>query len=301
MLDDMTSAPATLRAVRLCRSWLFVAGADRDALERAADSGADALIQELEDFTPPSLRPQARALAADTFAHWRRHGRLVAVRINPLAGDGAQDLAEVMRAAPDVVALPKVAEPDQVRELDREVTRLERSFGLAAGSTRLMPNIELARGLIQTYAIARSSERVAACLLASEDLAADLCAERGRDAIELAYARQRFLVECVAAGVPAVDCPYTFRDAEGLVADARWARRLGYRSKSCVEAAHAALVNDVLTPSNDEVAHARRIVDAFDAARARGEPRAEVDGLLVELPTYLNAQRLLVRSRELSG
>jgi citrate lyase subunit beta/citryl-CoA lyase len=301
MLDDMTNAPATSRAARLCRSWLFVAGADRSALEGAADSGADALIQELEDFTPASLRPEARALAGETYARWRRHGRLVAVRINPLAGDGGQDLAEVMRSAPDVVALPKVSDPGQVRELDRAVTRLERTYGLAEGSTRLMPNIELARGLIQTYAIARASERVAACLLASEDLAADLGAERGRDAVELAYARQRFLVECVAAGDPAVDSPNTYRDAEGLVADTRWARRLGYRSKSCVEAAHAALVNDVLTPSSDEVAQARRIVDAFDAARARGEPRAEVDGLLVEVPTYLNAQRLLVRSRELSG
>lgn len=288
------------REPRLCRSWLFVAGADDAALERAPDSGADVVIQELEDFTAPARRPHARALASDVYAHWRARGRVVAVRVNPLEGDGLDDLAAVMRGAPHVVALPKVAEPDQVRELDAAVTRFEREYRLPERSTLLVPNVEYARGLMQAYAIARASPRVTACLLASEDLAADLGAERGRDGAELAYARQRFLVECVAAGVPAIDCPYTWRDAEGLLADTCWARRLGYRAKSCVDAAHAALINDALTPSAPDVARARRIVEVFEAARARGEGGVEVDGALVELPIYLTAQRLLRRARDLA-
>lgn len=293
-----TMSPA--RDLRLCRSWLFVPGGDDAGLARAASSGADALIQELEDFTPPPLRTHARSIAPAVFSAWRARGIVVAVRVNPLAGDGHADLEAVMRGAPDVVALPKVAEPAQVHELDEAITRLERAYGLPAGSTRLVPNIELARGVMQTYAIARSSRRIAACLMASEDLAADLGAERGRDGIEIAYARQRFLLECVAAGVTAIDCPYTWRDTEGLVADVRWARRLGYRAKSCVASEHAALVNEALTPSTAEVGHARRIVAAFEAARERGEARVEVDGALVEVPTYLTAQRLLRRAAELS-
>lgn len=294
-------ATTPARAPRLCRSWLFVAGGDDAVLAAAPASGADALIQELEDFTPPARRPHARAIAPDVYAAWRAAGAVVVARINPLAHGGHDDLAAVMRGAPDIVALPKVAEPDQVRELDDAVGALERAYGLGIGSTRLMPNIELARGVMQTFAIARASPRVAACLMASEDLAADLGAERGRDGVELSYARQRFLLECVAAGVPAIDCPYTWRDTDGLVADARYARRLGYRAKSCVAAEHAAIVNGVLTPSADEIARAQRIVEAFEAARARGEAGIEVDGLLVEVPIYLTAQRLLARARELSG
>jgi citrate lyase subunit beta/citryl-CoA lyase len=291
----------TSRPIALCRSWLFVPGADEAAALAAAGGDADVLIQELEDFTPPPRRAAARAMAPELFRRWRSAGHVVAVRVNPLDGDGREDLAAVMRGAPDIVALPKVAEPAQVEALDAEVLRHERALGLAPGSTRLLPNIEYARGLVQTLGIARASPRVEACLLASEDLAHDLGAERGRDGIELAYARQRFLVECVAAGVLAVDAPYTWRDAEGLVADTRWARRLGYRAKSAVVTEHAGLINAELTPDAQSVARARRLVEAFEAARDRGEASVELEGSLLEVPIVLNAKRLIARAEALAG
>lgn len=289
------------RPVHLCRSWLFVDGADEQALFDAGPrSGADVLVQELEDFTPPPLRPKARQMAPEVYARWREAGYVAAVRVNPLETDGMEDLAAVMRGAPDIVGLPKVAEPAQVVLLAEAVSRCEREYGLAEGSTLLLPNIELARGVIQTAAIGRASPRVKACLMASEDLAADLGAERGRDGIELAYARQRFLLECVAAGVTAVDCPYTWRgDEAGLEADTRWARRLGYKAKSLVAPEHAAVVNRVLTPGDEEVEHARQIVAAFEEARAQGHSRVEVAGSMIEVPIFQNARRLLARAKEL--
>jgi citrate lyase subunit beta/citryl-CoA lyase len=284
-----------LRPAHLCRSWLFLEGANEDVLARAPESGADVLIQELEDFTPPKLRPAAHSLAPDLYAAWRSTGAVVAVRINPLDQDGMDDLAAVMRGAPDIVALPKVAEPFHVTQLDEAVMRFERDYGIPEGSTALLPNIEFARGLVQTVAIARASRRTAACLMASEDMAADLGAERGEDGVELAYCRQRFLVECVAAGVVAVDCPYTFIDAEGVARDTRWARRLGYVAKSLVDPAHASIVNGALSPAEIELRHAYRLVTAFETARAAGQARVELDGALVEVPTYQNAKRLLSR------
>lgn len=284
-----------LRPAHLCRSWLFLEGANEDVLVRAPGSGADVLIQELEDFTPPDLRPAARALAPDLYARWRSAGAMVAVRVNPLDQDGMDDLAAVMRGAPDIVALPKVAEPFHVTRLDEAVTRFERDYGIPEGSTALLPNIEFARGLVQTAGIARASRRTTACLMASEDIAADLGAERGEDGVELAYCRQRFLVECVAAGVVAVDCPYTFSDAEGVARDTRWARRLGYAAKSLVDPAHASIVNGALSPGQDELRRAHRVVTAFETARAAGHARVELDGALVEIPTYQNAKRLLAR------
>ena len=200
------------RPADLCRSWLFVNGAEDAALAAAAGSGADVLIQDLEDFTPPDLRPKARALSGPMFERWRKAGAVAAVRINPLDEEGKDDLRAVMLAKPDIVALPKVSSAEQIVQLDERVTRLEREYGIARGTTKLLPNIELARGLVQTAAIARASHRVVACLIAAEDLAADLGAERGPDGLELQYARQRFLVECVAAGTVAVDCPFTWTD-----------------------------------------------------------------------------------------
>ncbi len=265
------------------RTWLFVPGADPAAHAAAQRCGADVLIHELEDFTPPALRAQARALAPALYARWRAAGALVAVRVNPLETCGREDLAAVLAGKPDIVMMSKVATPDQVRKLARITGR----------GVELVPNVETAAGLVRTYDIVRASPQVTAALVASEDMVADLGTARSRTGEELAYVRARFLVECRAAGVEPIDCPYTFSDARGAAAEARRARRLGYRAKSLVTPAHAAPLNRALSPSAAEIARARRLVAAFEKARAAGRERAHVDGLLVEVPVYAAAQRLL--------
>ena len=112
---------------------------------------------------------------------------------------------------------------------------------------------------------------------------------------ELAYVRARFLVECRAAGVEAIDCPYTFSDAKGAAAEARYAKRLGYRMKSLVHPAHARAINKVLEVGKAQRAHALKILKAFEQARAKGKDRATVGGALIEVPAYAAARRLLKR------
>lgn len=279
------------------RSWLFVPGADSAEHAAAARSGADVFIQELEDFTPPALLPTARALAPALYRRWRKLGAIVGVRINPFETCGRKDLDAVMAGAPQIVMMSKVASPSQVKALDAAVTRLERKHGFPAGSTELVPNIESAAGLVRTLEIARASPRVTALLVASEDMVADLGTERSRKGSELAYVRARFLVECRAAGVEAIDCPYTFSDVRGATADALQAKRLGYRAKSIVSAAHVAAINRTFSPLRKEIEHARRVVVAFEKARAAGRGRAMVDGALIEVPIYAAAKRLLSRVR----
>ncbi|MBB6306063.1 HpcH/HpaI aldolase/citrate lyase family protein [Xanthobacter tagetidis] len=302
MHDETTSslsrAPAR-RAPELRRSWLFVPGGDRAQLMDAAQLGADALIQELEDFTPPQLRPEARAMAAEVFAAWRGAGIVACVRINPLEGDGLADLAGVIEGRPDAVHLPKVAEPAHVAALDAEITLHERRLGLPPGGIEIVPNIETARGIMQTYAIATASPRVSAVLCSTEDLAEDLGAPRSRAAIELAYARQRLHLEARAAKVVSIDCPYTFADAAGCEADARAGRQLGYGAKSAVDPSHVAIINAVMTPSAADVREAEEIVQAFEAARAAGKERARRGDLLIEVPFYFAAKRLLARAAAL--
>ena len=285
----------------LCRTWLFVGGTDAPRLAAVAASGSDAAILEFEDFTPPAERPAARAAAPELLAAWRAAGIVPAARVNPLAGDGRADLAAVMPGRPAVVMLPKVRSPDDILVLDQAVTAEERRLGIAEGSTRLAPNIESAAALFQTQAIATASPRVLACLLASEDLAQDLGAPRTRAGGELAFARAFFHAACVAAGRLSIDCPYTFADAEGAAAHAASAAALGMTAKSLVEPAHAAAINAAFTPSAEAVAQARRVVEAFAAARARGEGRGLLDGHLLELPTLRNAETLLERARALGS
>ena len=285
-------------ASSLCRCWLFVpAGDARDSLDASIASGADALIAEFEDFTAPERRPEARDALSGVLAAWKAAGRRAAVRINPLeTADGPLDLAAAMEAGAEVIALPKCDTPQQVRALGEAVGGHERRLGCEIGSTELMPNIESAAGLVRTLEIATASPRVSACLVASEDMAADLGCERGRDGIELAYARERFLVECRAAGVAPVDCPYTWTDIEGVLNETRHARRLGYHAKSAVAAEHGPVIQDIMTPSAETLEKARRLVAAFEAARAQGQGRVELDGSLVELPIYSEAKRCLERA-----
>ena len=285
----------------LRRTWLFGPGADNEAHEAMRRSGADALIVDLEDFTPPARRDEARRGLAGLIARWRDAGCIAAVRINALDGDGPLDLAAAMPARPDVIAYPMACSAEQMRGLHEAISRWEATLGIDAGATEILPVCETALGVVEVRTIAVGSARIRCALLGAEDLAADLCAERQPDAIELDHARRRFLLECRAAAIEPIDAPYTFSDVEGAVREARYARRLGYRSKSLVRPEHAQRLNQALTPDGDELGRAAAIVAGFEAARARGEDRALVDGLWVEVPTYRNALRLIERAARLNA
>jgi citrate lyase subunit beta/citryl-CoA lyase len=284
------------RPPALRRTWLFGPGADVATHQAMTASGADALIQDLEDFTPAVRRPEARSCAPGLYGQWRDAGALVCVRINPLEGEGYDDLDAVMWARPDVIAYPKAVRAEEMRALDTAISQLEAKVGTEAESTEILPVCETALGVVNVREIAAASTRIKCALLGAEDLAADLGAERGPDAIELDHARRRFILECRAAQIEPVDAPYTFADVEGAARETRYARRLGYRCKSLVRPEHVAAIRDALTPSHDEIERAMRVVAAFEGARARGDDRVLVDGLWIEVPTYLNAKRLLERA-----
>jgi citrate lyase beta subunit len=289
-----------MRPFHLCRSWLFAGGPDATP-KTAADSATDVAILELEDFTPPEARPAARAAAPKLFAAWRAAGAVAAVRVNPLAEDGREDLAAVMAGGPDVVMLPKVAGPHHVAELAEAVAEEERRHGLEVGCTWLLPNVETAAALFLTREIAAADPRVVGCLMASEDLTADLGAPRTRAGTEIAFARAWFHAACRAAGVLSIDYPYTFADREGLEANCAAAKALGYRAKSAADPSHPATINAAFTPSTEEVARAERVVAAFEAARAEGRDRAHLDGHILEVPSVRNAQALLARAEALAA
>lgn len=275
------------------RTWLFGAGADAAMHEAMTRSGADVLIHDLEDYTPPERRAEARALTPALYQRWRDAGALVCVRINPLESVGYIDLQSVMHARPDIVAYPKAASAFHIRALDVAITTHEAALGIERGAIEILPVCETALGVVNVREMAGASARVRCALLGSEDLAADLGADRTREALELNYARGRFLLECRAAAIEPVDAPYTYSDTTGAVEEARYARRLGYRTKSLVRPEHVPAVREALVPTELEITHARKVVAEFEAARRRGEDRVLVDGLWIDVPTYLNARRLV--------
>ena len=282
-----------------CRTWLFGPGADGPAHHDMLNSGADALIFDLEDFTPPDRRESARALLPELVAATRANGQLTAVRINQLDGDGIDDLDAAMAAGATVISLPMAETAEQAAALDAAMASRELSTGRPRGSIALLPVCETALGVANVRAIAAASARITHALLGAEDLAADLCADRTPDGTELAYARSRFLLECRAVRIEPIDAPYTYHDVDGAAREARASRTLGYRVKALVRADHARPINAVFTPGPAQIDTARRHIAAFEAARARGEDRAVVDGHWIEIPTYRSAVRLLEHASRL--
>lgn len=289
--ENASRRPAALR-----RSWLFTSGMDEHAQQAALDSGADVLVADLEEFTAPADRPAARPRVAALMARCWAQGTVAAVRINRLAGDGMSDLQGVMTGAPDVIFLPYVESADEIVALAQAIDALEAELGLPPGLTEIVPTIESALGVVRMQSILSASERISACLLAAEDLSADLGAERGPDSMELNYLRSRFLVECRAADRVAIDCPFNYRDPQAQAADLVWARRIGLKAKCAVYPAQVAAIHEALTPSVTQLDRAHQIVASFEAAR-RGEAAT---GQTVESPDYHTARRLLARGSEFS-
>lgn len=285
----------------LRRTWLFGPGASSDAHSAMVNSGADVLIVDLEDFTPPGRRDEARKLLAQFVNQAGKHGCMATVRINALEADGENDLAAAMPLRPDAILYPMTENIAQMHALDAALARWESIVGTTVGETEIVPVCETALGVADVRVIAKGSARIRCALLGSEDLANDLDAERTMDAAELDHARRRFLLDCRAARIEPIDAPYTFDDIEGAVREAHFGRRLGYRSKSLVRTEHAQALTEVYTPSARDLKRARGIVEAFEAARARGEERTLVDGLWIEVPAYRKAKRLIERALRLQA
>lgn len=276
-------------------TWLFVTAINESEIAAAAASGADVVIVDLEDFTPPDLRAMGRERLSETLSVISSAGPRTCVRINPTgSADHRPDLIAALDAGVQFVSLPKTTSADELHDL---ADAMKAHLDDESERPLLLPCIETAEGLVNTYAILKQSPPLIGCLVASEDMTASLAAPRDRSGKAIRYARERFLVECRAAGVEPVDCPYTWADRDGLIAETEDAKALGYHWKSAARADQITDIREILEPSADEIPAAEKLVKAFEDAQASGQDRVEVDGRIVEQPSYLNAKALLARVR----
>ena len=235
-------------------TWLFVTSIDDDQIKAAVDARPDCVIVDMEDFTPAHLREQGRKRLAGTLSAIADAGVIPCVRINPTgSSDHASDLTAALDAGARIIALPKTSAAAELHALDDAIAK---HGGTARTKPLVLPNIETAEGLVNTYAILKEAPPLIGCLVASEDMTTSLGAPRDRNGTAIRYARERFLLECRAAGVAPVDCPYTWADHEGLVEETESAKALGYHAKSAARADQIAVIREILEPSEMEIAHA---------------------------------------------
>ena len=200
----------------------------------------------------------------------------------------ADDVALVGELQPDAIVLPK-ATPDAVAALGPE-------------GPPVVAIVETAVGVRTAYETA-SSARVAALLLGAVDLGAELGLEPRPDGLEILYARSQVVVDSAAAGVrPPFDIVHLdVRDEQGLEEECRLARSLGFRGKLCIHPAQIPIVNRIFAPTADEVAWARRVVEAFEEAESAGRGVFGLDGTMIDLPVVERARRVLQEAKGASG
>lgn len=282
-----------VRAPGVRRTWLFVPGNNPVAHAAALRSGADAVVADLEEMTSPQDRPQARERIVTLLRDAAAAGTFGSVRINTLEHDGHADLEGVMPGHPRAIFLPHAQSAAQLAALDDALSVIERTLGIPVGSTEVVPVIESAQGLVNLGALLHVGARIKCCMLAVEDLAANLGARRTPGGNELLYARSRFLIECIAAGCVPIDLPCTYRAAQVLERDMDLSTQLGFSSKSVVFAEHVPAIHRALTPTAEDVQAAHALIAAHAAQQAN--PSAAGGSAWIDYPERNNAQRLIAR------
>jgi citrate lyase subunit beta / citryl-CoA lyase len=279
------------------RSLLFVPADSERKLARSKQSGADALILDLEDSVVPANRPAARVQARafldeSSDAGFRRY-----VRINPLASGAAlDDLAAVLPGKPHGILLPKCL-PEDVRTLDHYLTAFEAAFGLTSGAVGIIAiATETPAAIFALGRYAGVSPRLEGITWGAEDLAACLGGSNRKfdgsydDAYRLA--RALCLLAAADAGVMPIDTIYTdFKDAAGLAAECAAARRSGFVAKMAIHPAQLSAINRAFSATEEELAWARKVIAVFTENPDAGT--VALDGKMVDRPHLTLARRLL--------
>lgn len=298
------------------RSWLFVPGDSERKQAKALTTAADALILDLEDSVDPAQLPAARARTRELLrAHAAGPGPQLWVRINPpQSAFWGEDLAAVLgERAPAGIVLPKISSAAQLGAVAESLAALEKEHGLRHGAVALLViATETPRGLLALpqYPEALEAAPAAAARLTgltwgAEDLSAALGARGKREAggaltFTFALARTTCLLTAAALGVAAIDgVQVDFRDRAALARELAEARRDGFAGKLAIHPDQVAPINAAFTPTEEERAHARRVMAAFAAAGGAGV--ASLDGQMIDRPHLLQAQRVLAAGRSRAG
>jgi citrate lyase subunit beta/citryl-CoA lyase len=279
----------------ILRSLLFVPGNKDNMLEKALGLKPDAFVPDMEDSVPPAEKPNARATIARFLPRLAATGVLVIPRVNALQTEWfEEDLAAVVGPHIFGVSIGKVRNAADVAAIVRAIAGLERRAGLAQGTVKLIPWIETAEAIVNCDEICRATKRLVGIAFGGEDFTHDMGIERLEDESQVLYARSRICVSARAAQVLALDTPYfKLRDPDGLRANALRAKSLGFKGKFAIHPEQIDALNECFSPSPAEVAHARRVIEAYEEAERRGRGSTSLEGWVIDVPVVKRARALL--------
>jgi citrate lyase subunit beta/citryl-CoA lyase len=278
-------------------------------LTKAAGFDVEWLIPDLEDSVPAAEKTEARAIVAQHIPVLAAAGKHLVPRVNSLAsGLAEEDIAAVVSPQIVGISIGKISTTQDVAALEALLAVAEEKAGITVGHTAIAPWLETAEAVINAYQICKSSRRILWTAFGAEDFSADMGISRAVDqtadeagsgpagVVEpgLAYPRSAVAVAARAAGVHALDTPFTqFRDPEGLRADTMLAKSLGYKGKLAIHPAQVEVIESVFMPTEAEIERARKVLDVAVEAEVDGRGSVSLDGEMIDMPVILRAQNVL--------
>jgi citrate lyase subunit beta/citryl-CoA lyase len=284
------------------RSKLFVPGSRTELFSKAMASDADAISIDLEDAVHEDRKAEARTAVGQWLqqVQQRNADKLVIVRVNAMdTSHFAQDVAAVVRPGLDILNLPKPDSADAVREAAHAIAQAEKANGVTQ-PIRILLNIETPKALRTAATLAQADARVMGLQVGLGDLFEPL----GIDRREVAAVQQVLLAVRMAAGEAGIDAYdgafANVRDTDGFLAEAQMARRLGLSGKSCIHPSQIAMANQAFRPTDAEINHALKVVEAAASYEAAGQGAYMVDGHMIDAPFLRRAQSIMTIARRLN-
>lgn len=283
------------------RSLLFIPANNPNMLANAGLLGADSVIFDLEDTVAPQEKDAARILLRNALKYLDFFGTEIIVRINALDTPyWEQDLKAIVPLKPAIIMPPKVSGAQTIQALEQSLNELERDAGIEEDSIHILPLLESALGIENAFLIAQSSARVVGLFLGAEDLSADLHCQRSKAGGEILYARQRMVNAARAAGVEAYDTPFTdINDSTGLRQDALLAKSLGFSGKTMISPRHVSCINEIFSPTDEEIRYALEVFEAIRRAKEQGKGAIALRGKMIDAPIVARAGQVLQAAQDM--
>src|SRR5262252_7545239 len=287
-----------MREITMMRSLLYVPGISERMILKARDSAADGLILDLEDGVAPNQKLEARATAVRLLNEIDFGGKEIFVRINALATEwGLEDARAVVAVGAPGLVIPKCESVEEVTTV-APVMQSKYHQPIGGRSRELLCMIETPRGVFASREIAESNELVAGLMFGAADLSRDLGAVLSEDETEVLFARSHVLLAARAAGVAAYDSPhFAIDDFESLLRRSMAARNMGYDGKTAIHPSHIQIINEIFAPTPEQIAEARRVIEAMEAAQAEGFGAIRLDGRMIDQVHLSAARKVLEKAR----
>ena len=283
------------------RSMLFLPGNTPNMIINGDALGADCIILDLEDAVSPDEKDSARLLVRSAMKNMGFRGVEITVRINSIDTEyWRDDLEAIIPLKPDFIMPPKSGCAENIKKIDAYITGIEEKCGMDKGGVKLIPLIETALGVENAFNIATASKRVAALFLGGEDLTADLRCKRTKSGNEINYARTRLVCAARAAGIDVYDTPFTdVNDDEGIIADAEYAKSLGFSGKAAIAPRHVRAINEVFSPSLKDIRYAQDVFEAIRLGKEQGKGAVSLRGKMIDKPIVERARQTLEAAKQL--